>query len=69
MGCWCNLELEPYPGPCWELEAVTHVGHALDGYQSVMLGVHEASTFQIMCRVFQSHPVDYLMLVGWGCIL
>ncbi len=63
MGCWCNLELEPYPGPCWELGVGTHV-RSVDSCQSVMLGVHKASTFQIMCRAIQLHPVDYLMLEG-----
>jgi hypothetical protein len=64
MGCWCDLELELYHGPCKVMGGVKHMGWALHGYHSVMLGVQEASTFQIVYGAFQSHPVDYWMLEG-----
>jgi hypothetical protein len=36
---------------------VMHVGGTLHGYRSVMLGVQETSTFQIVFGAFQLHPV------------
>ncbi len=63
-GCWYNLELGSYWGGCKVMGAVKHVGSALHGFHSVMLGVQEASTFQIVYRVFQLHTVDYWMLEG-----
>jgi hypothetical protein len=44
--------------------AVKHVGHALYGFHSVMLGVQEAFTFQILFGAFQLHQIDYWILEG-----
>ncbi len=44
--------------------AVKHSGRALHSFYSIMLGVQEASTFQIVYGVFQLHTVDYWMLEG-----
>jgi hypothetical protein len=63
-GCWCDLELGPYRGPCKVKGVVKHARCALHGYHAVMLGVQEASTFHKMNGAFQSHPVDYWMLEG-----
>ena len=43
---------------------VKHMEYALHSYHSVMLGVQEASTFQIVYGAFQLHPVDCWMLEG-----
>ncbi len=66
MGCWCDLELGSYRGPCKVVGVVKHAECTLHGYHSVMLGMQEASTFQIVYEAFQSHPVDYWMLEGLG---
>jgi hypothetical protein len=63
-GYWYNLELGLYWGPYKVMGAVKHVGRALHNFHSVMLGVKEASTFQIVYGAFQLHPVDYWMLEG-----
>ncbi len=40
-GCWYDLELGLYRGPCKVMGAVKHAGRALHGFHSVMLGVCE----------------------------